>query len=371
MSVTENSISSSLWLMADARNSVVVRLGLAVLCLVSLIGCTLPGTTQPVVKIGLVVPFEGWYRPWGYDALYAVRLAIQETNREGGAAGYQVELVALDDHLDAHWAVQRARELVADPAVMGAVGCVSPATAQAVRSVYSAAGLPLITLASVEAEGDGVFVLAPAPRKLAQAVAGYIRSHDADRVALLRDGGEGPWAEAVRREVALVADVGVEEQGWLEALVQAQPGWVICTIGARRGGEALQQARRGGLRASFIGGPEWGTDAFRRVAGDAVSDTWFVTGAPRREDLREAQNYLVAYRELGGHEPGSDAVLAYDATRMLLAALGEAIQREGYPTRQGVRGALAKVSLAGVTGPIAFNQWGARVEAPTWIHHAH
>ena len=355
------------------QRGAIIRLGLAVLCLLGLTGCTLPGTTQPVLKIGLVAPFEGWYRPRGYDALWAVRLAIQEANRGGGVTGYQVELVALDDHLDPYWASQRARELVADPAVMGAVGCFSPATAQAARPVYSAAGLPLITPASVEAQGDGVFVLAPTPDALARAATGHIRLSAVSgqpRVALLYDEGGEFWAKAVGREVEVVADVGLDRQGWLELLLQAHPDWVICTAGARLGGETLQQARSAGLRGSFMGGPEWGTDAFRKVAGSAASDAWFVTGAPRGEDVRGGQDFLLAYRELGGQEPGPDAVLAYDATRMLLAALREAIQREGHPTRQGVTEALSEVSLSGVTGLIRFDRWGARREAPVWVYCA-
>lgn len=345
-----------------------LSLGLTVLCLLSLTGCTLPGATRPVVKIGLVAPFEGWYRPRGYDALWAVRLAIQEANCEGGVAGCQVELVALDDHLDPHWAAQRARELVADSAVMGTVGCLSSATVQAARHIYSAAGLPLITPASVEAQGDGVFVLAPTPKALVRAARGHILTVSGQpRVALLYDKGE-LWTEVARREVDLVADTGLDSEGWLETLLQVHPDWVICTAGARRGGEVLLQARSRGLRALFMGGPEWGTEAFLQIAGDAAQGTWFVTGAPREEDLRDAQNFIAAYRKLGGHEPGPDAVLTYDATRVLLAALEEAIQKEGQPTRQGVREALLRVSLPGLTGPLAFDHRGARVEAPIWAY---
>ncbi len=54
-------------------------------------------STQPVVKIGLVAPFEGRYRPIGYEAIYAARLAIREINARGGINGHRIELVALDD----------------------------------------------------------------------------------------------------------------------------------------------------------------------------------------------------------------------------------------------------------------------------------
>src|SRR5688572_12765648 len=54
-------------------------------------------TTQPMIKIGLVAPFEGRYRDVGYEVVYAVRLAVREANARGGVAGHVVELIALDD----------------------------------------------------------------------------------------------------------------------------------------------------------------------------------------------------------------------------------------------------------------------------------
>ena len=349
----------------------ITGLALAALYIVGLTACALPGSTQPVLKIGLVAPFEGWYRPRGYDALSAVRLAIEEANQAGNVGSYRVELVALDDHLDPYWAPQRARELAADPAVMGVVGCFSPATVQAARHVYCEAGLVLITPASVEARGDGVFALAPAPDRLAQAAIGHIRAQGAHRVALLYDGARQPWAKAAPGEPEIVALVSLGNPDWPKVLAEAGAEWVICGADARLGAEALQRARSAGLRASFVGGPEWATDAFRKVAGDVASGAWFVTGAPRLKDLCGPQDFVAAYRKQGGHEPGPDAVLAYEATRLLLAALRETIGREGHPTRQGVREVLSGISLSGVTGPIAFDPRGARVKAHAWIYRAH
>jgi len=56
------------------------------------------GSTPPVVKIGLLAPFEERYRDDGYSALQAVRSALHERNAAGGVAGYQVALVALNDN---------------------------------------------------------------------------------------------------------------------------------------------------------------------------------------------------------------------------------------------------------------------------------
>jgi branched-chain amino acid transport system substrate-binding protein len=349
-----------------------VRLGLAVLCIMSLAGCALPGSSRTVLKVGLVAPFEGWYRSRGHDVLWAVRLAIREANDRGGVAGHRVELVALDDHLDPHWARQRARELAADPAVMGVVGYLSPTTAEAARSVHAAAGLPVVTLTSVEAEADGVFVLSPAPEALAGAAMDHIGSSpfgdQPRRVALLYSAQGASWADTLGSQGGTVVRVAADRPGWLEALFEGHVDWVICTADTQLGGHVLRQARDQGLEVTFIGGPDWDTDAFRQVAGDAAAGNWLVTGVPRGDSLAEARRFRLDYQQLGGHSPGSDAVLAYDATRLLLAALEEAIEHHPCPDRQTVKETLGSVSLEGLTGPIRFGQEGARADAPVWVY---
>lgn len=103
-----------------------------------------PASTAPVVRIGLVAPFEGHGRAIGYDVIYGARLAVRERNRDGGVAGYRVELVALDDSGDPELAIRAAESLAIDPLVMGAIGHWQEATTTAGRPVYAASGLPLL-----------------------------------------------------------------------------------------------------------------------------------------------------------------------------------------------------------------------------------
>jgi ABC-type branched-subunit amino acid transport system substrate-binding protein len=102
------------------------------------------GSTHPVIKFGLVAPFEGRYRPIGYDAIYAARLAVRERNASGGVGGYRVELVAYDDGGDAPSAVERARQLALDPQVAAVIGHFRVDTSRAAWDVYAREALPLI-----------------------------------------------------------------------------------------------------------------------------------------------------------------------------------------------------------------------------------
>jgi ABC-type branched-subunit amino acid transport system substrate-binding protein len=102
------------------------------------------GSTRPVVKFGLVAPFEGRYRPVGYDAIYAARLAVRERNAAGGVRGYRVELVAYDDGGDAQAAKERARQLALDPQVVAVIGHYRVDTSRAAWDIYAREALPLI-----------------------------------------------------------------------------------------------------------------------------------------------------------------------------------------------------------------------------------
>jgi ABC-type branched-subunit amino acid transport system substrate-binding protein len=98
----------------------------------------------PVVKIGLVGPFEGQNRAVGYDAIYSARLAVREINEAGGIGRSRLALVALDDGGDPELAAEVAAALAVDPDVTAVIGHWLPATTAAAAPIYQNAGLPLI-----------------------------------------------------------------------------------------------------------------------------------------------------------------------------------------------------------------------------------
>ncbi len=142
----------------------ILRLSVSLsLCLAILFtACT--ASTQPVVKIGLVAPFEGRYRPIGYEAIYAARLAIREINARGGINGHRIELVAVDDRGEPEKAISAARQLVLDPQVVAVVGHLRPDSTDAALKIYCEAGLPVIAIESAVQACEGAFMLGSAPR---------------------------------------------------------------------------------------------------------------------------------------------------------------------------------------------------------------
>jgi hypothetical protein len=110
-----------------------------------LVACAVPGYVKPTIKIGLSAPFEGLYRDVGYEALYAVRLAVRERNQSGGVDGrYLVELVALNDFCEPEEAVVQASKMAVDPDVLGVLGGCSPEVVVAVFPEYRQARMAFV-----------------------------------------------------------------------------------------------------------------------------------------------------------------------------------------------------------------------------------
>lgn len=80
----------------------------------------------------------------------------------------------------------------------------------------------------------------------------------------------------------------------------------------------------------------------------------------------EADRALAGFAEVsGGAGPSRGSAVAYDATRLALAAIQTAA-RNGAPTRAGVAAALTNIEVPGVLGTIHFDRNGRWLEAPAF-----
>jgi ABC-type branched-subunit amino acid transport system substrate-binding protein len=106
--------------------------------------CVMPGDAAPVIKIGVIAPFEGMGRPLGYAVLPGVKAAAKEANASGDLGRYRVLVVAFNDDQHAPTAAAQAKALALDADVIGVVGAWSAETAAAVQPILAEAGLPVL-----------------------------------------------------------------------------------------------------------------------------------------------------------------------------------------------------------------------------------
>ncbi len=129
--------------MWNAAAKLLLLIAGALLGVATMTGCA---SVKPVIKVGLVAPFEGRHRAVGYDAIYSARLAVREINADGGIGGHRVALVALDDRGDPRLARQAAATLAVDPAVVAVAGHFLADTTDSAADIYTNEGMALVRM---------------------------------------------------------------------------------------------------------------------------------------------------------------------------------------------------------------------------------
>ncbi len=111
-------------------------------------------TVPTPTRIALLAPFEGRYREIGYDALYAARLALQDTGNN------QIELLPIDDGGTMATATSRARALAQDPQVQVALVLGYAATAPEALDAFGDIPVLVVGHWGTRSIADRVLVLA-------------------------------------------------------------------------------------------------------------------------------------------------------------------------------------------------------------------
>ncbi len=346
-------------------------------CLLS--SCTGLGSTRPVVKIGLVAPFEGLHRHLGYDVLYAVKLAVQERNAVGGVSGYMVELVALDDSNDPAQSPLQARKMIVDADVMGIIGHFSDQAALAALDEYHRAGLALITPVAADAVTERgypeIFRLYARNDLLGKEAARYaVEELGMRRLAVLRSRDDlaeafARTAEQLGATIVLDADTDVTFHASPFDSAQGRrftsAELIFFSGGAVEGAELIARARGAGVEVIFMGGSGLDSPQLGQIGGEAVEGTLYITAAPRIN----SGDFVAGYRASTGRLPGPQAILAYDATCVLLEALARAIESGGRPARDAVVTELnALENYPGLIGSITFDDNGDLVDPQTYVY---
>jgi ABC-type branched-subunit amino acid transport system substrate-binding protein len=313
----------------------------AATCLFLLTACNV---TQPVFKIGLVAPFEGRYRAVGYDVVWAVRMAVRERNTAGGAGGYAVELVSLDDGGDPASAAEQARKLALDPAVLAVIGHWRDETTLAALPVYEQASVALI------AAGVG-------PPDLTQSEAAF-RHYPSDAAI---ENVATRYAESV---LGLQPLVLVRVTSDLPQIHEQQARAVFLDLDLVRAADVVAGEA---VPVTWIGDARLADPQYPALVGAVSEGTLVALGAPLPADLPQPGDFAARYAAIAGAPPDWRAPLAYDAAHMLFEAIAQAAGR-GVPSRSSVADELRSIRYQGVVGPVSFDEQGGWREARVYIY---
>lgn len=269
------------------------------------------------------------------------------------------------------------RRLGADSSVMGMIGPLYDSVAQSELPVANQAGLAMISPSNT----DVCLTQEPADGHC-QGLAGGLRPHHTNN-----------YFRVIPTELsqgAAAADLAYHALSKRHAYVVADSTWLGQVLAnefraqfAHDGGSLVDQltadviydpgdnvvptaALRRQLTLTapqlpLVGTNALATDEFAKAAGPAVRNSYYTMLGPYPPATASAAAFRRAYRQRYGAEPATSALAAFDATGVLLAAIGRAIDDAGgkLPNRQQVLQELTSTNgYAGAMGRFGFDGQG-------------
>jgi len=341
-----------------------------------------------VAKIGVIAPLSGDLAALGLGIKNSVDLAIKQANDNKTIPGWTLEIAAEDDQATPDVGKNAATKLASDQDVVGVVGTLNSSVAQSVQPVLASAKITMVSPANTNPSLTQGADFATAP---ARTYPNYFRTCTTDSI-------QGPFAarylfeKAGIKEVATVNDKKTYGQGLVNAFTDeykklggkitaaetinpdddkydaviskikpTNPKAVYYGGEFPQAGPLSQQMKAAGLNVPLMGGDGIFSGEYIKLAGaTADGDLATSVGAPT-DTLPSATAFVDAYKAAGYQEPyEAYGAYAFDAANAIINALKTSLASaaSAEAARQPTIDAMAKVSFDGVTGKVAFDEYG-------------
>jgi branched-chain amino acid transport system substrate-binding protein len=354
----------------------ILSLALVVLAVAAItIGCA-PSAKE--VKVAVLAPLSGAVPSFGLSTKEGALLAINEWNAKGGVLGMKIVPIVEDSQCDAAAATNAANKVINQDGVKFIIGEVCSSASIPVSEIAGPAKVievsPTSTNPNVTVDKNGkvkdyIFracyidpfqggILAQFSTtrlKAKQAFIMYDQGNDytiglatAFEAQFTKLGGK-----IVGKETYTKTDT--DFSAILAKIKDAKPQVVLLPDYYNIVNLVTKQAKEKGITVPFVGGDGWDSPDLDKVAAAGCYYTnHYAPDDPRKEVQGFLKAYGAAYKDDAGKAkvPDALAVLAYDATNLLIAS----IKATGKADTTAVKNTLEKISFNGVSGKITMDK---------------
>src|SRR5580698_6692240 len=344
------------------------------------------------VTIGINLPFTGADAHDAQLIKEGAMLALDDANAKGGAGGYKLNILVLDDgtatagQYDPAQAATNARKMVADKNTMAAIGPQMSGAGKAMSPILSQGNLAIITPSSTNPDiTDPKFAAQYRPagkpvyfRTVAtDAFQGpYMANYYADTlkvksVYILDDSGaygvglaDAFQAQVEKKGVKVLGrdrldPKAADYSAVLTKIKSLNPQALYYGGVAQAGIKVAKQAydiipkmTKGG--GDGVYGPE-----MLSAVGNPANEGWYATiASPHVTDDAKMAGWVKAYKDKFGLDPDDYAVTADDAATVIIAALKQVTAGGKAPTRDAMRDAIQAANVSTLQGPVSFDPNG-------------
>lgn len=345
-------------------------------------------TAKKIVKIGVMAPLSGDLSALGLGIQHSVELAVKQANATNAIPGWTIEVLAKDDEAKPDVGKNAATAFAGDANVAGVVGNLNSSVSQSTSPVLATAKIVQVSPANTNPTLTQGADFKTAPKRTYDT---YFRTCTTDAV-------QGPFAaqylfnKAGFKKVATIHDKKAYGQGLVDAFTEEFKklgGTVVAaetinpddsnyqtviTKVKPKGPEAVyyggeypqagplsQQMKAAGLKVPLMGGDGIYDGKYIELGGTtSVGDLTTSVGAPT-DELATGKTFLADYEAAGYKDPAAAyGAYSYDAANAIINALKVSLKdaKDVASVRQATIDALGKVSFDGVTGKVAFDEYG-------------
>ncbi|NUR98882.1 MAG: branched-chain amino acid ABC transporter substrate-binding protein [Kribbellaceae bacterium] len=346
------------------------------------------GSATKTAKIGVIAPLSGDLSALGLGIQHSVELAVKQANDSNAIPGWKLEVVPKDDEAKPDPGKNAATALSSDKDVIGVVGTLNTSVSQQVQPVLAAAKIVQVSPANT---GPGLTQGANWQTDPKRPYPTYFRTCTTDavqgpfaarylyetakitKVATIHDkkaygqGLVGTFTEEFKKlggTIVAAQTINPDDSNYnaaLTAIKPSNPQAIYYGGEYPQAGPLSQQAKAAGLNVPLMGGdgiydPKYITLAGKTSDGDLATSV----GAPV-EALDSAKKFVADYNAAGFKEPyAAYGGYSYDAANAIIDALKVSLKdaKDVESARQATVDAMSKVSFDGVTGKVAFDQYG-------------
>jgi branched-chain amino acid transport system substrate-binding protein len=351
------------------------------LTILSLGICGCSKTDSNTIKIGLIAELTGDVPAVGTSCKNAAQMAVQEINDAGGIQfgdkKYKVDLIIEDNAGKADQSASSAQKLITQQKVTAIVGpnasrYVLPAAEIAesgkVVLITPWSTAPKATLDSktgaskkyvfrscfIDPFQGGVlakFTLENLKLKKAAVLYDVASEYNKGIAEIFKEVYEKNGGKIVAFETYTTNDKDFSSQ--LTKIKKAAPDIIFLPNYYSEVPLQIQQAKRLGITAPFIGSDSWGSEELVKLCGKDCNDYYFSTHYAADAASDTTKKFIANYKMKYGTTPDDVAALTYDS----FGLLWQAFKTAGKNDRQAVRDALAKIpQYEGVTGNMQFKE---------------
>jgi branched-chain amino acid transport system substrate-binding protein len=325
---------------------------------------------RTTIKIGYFGDLSGPTYNFGQSAQNGVLMAAAQINQDGGINGRRIDVVLEDDRGSPEEAARKTAKLIDQDKVVAIIAGGVSGNSRAAAPKAQSSRIPLISPSStdpaVTQAGDYIFRTCFVDSFQGEVMANFAANTLKARKAAILFDFNSPYGRGLTEFFELsfrklggeivklsYTQGDADFKGQLSSIKAAEPDVIYIPGYYGEVARIAKQARALGLEQPLLGGDGWDAPELWQLGGDALNGSYITThysvDDPSPGIQTFVQDYKLRYQNL---VPDAHAALAYDATRLLFAA----IKRAGTTDRVQLREALAQTKdFDGVTGLISID----------------